>query len=93
MHRDDLIELLFGHRAHRCVAGDPGVVDHDIPTAETLDSGPDEDVDVVGLSHIAPHRQSNVIAAQPLGCDLGRFEIHITKHNPCTLGNESLADS
>src|SRR5208283_4007998 len=42
------------------------------------------------LSHIAPHRQGDVIAAQLFGRDLGRLEVHVTEHNPRTFGDESL---
>ncbi len=42
VHGDDLVELLLGHLAHGRVAGDAGVVDHDVQAAEGVDGRPDE---------------------------------------------------
>jgi acyl-CoA dehydrogenase len=56
-----------------------------------LDSGPDEGLDVVGLSHIALHRQGKVVA-QLLRRRRGRLQIDVTEHYPRTLGDESLRD-
>ena len=90
MHGDDLIELLFGHLAHRCVAGDAGVVDHDVQPAESVDGGGDQGVDVGRGSHIAADRHGDVIAAELRRRGLGCLEIHVTEHYPCPFGNEPL---
>src|SRR5580693_6534510 len=92
MHRDDLIELVFAHFAHGRVTGDPGVVDHDVQTAEVFDGGADEGVDIGGLRDVALHRHSDVAAAQLLGRDLGRLEIDVAEHNPRAFGDESFRD-
>ncbi len=85
MHGDDLIELLLGHLAHRRVAGDPGVVDHDVQAAEPLHRGGHQRVDLVGLSHVTAHGQGDVVAAELLGRRLRRAEIQIAQHHPRAL--------
>ena len=90
MHVDDLIELLFGHLAHRRVAGDSGVVDHDVQAAEVVDGGRDESLHLGGLRHIAPHRQGDITAAQLFGRGFGRLEVQVTEHNPRAFGDETL---
>ncbi len=91
MYRDHLVELLLGHLAHRRVAGDPGVVDHDVETAELLDCGADQCVDLVRPGHVASHRQRD-IGAELLGGGLGRGEIQIAEHHPGALGDEEFGD-
>ncbi len=90
VHVDDLIELLLGHLAHRRVAGDSGVVDHDVQAAEPIDGGRDEGLDVGGLRDVAPHRQRDITAAQLFGRDFGCLEVEVAEHYPCALGDEPL---
>lgn len=66
MHRDDLVELLFGHFAHRRVAGNAGIVDHDVQVTEVLDGGSDQAVDVDSNSDVASHCPRDVVAAKRL---------------------------
>ncbi len=92
VHGDDLIELLLGHLAHRRVSGDAGVVDHDVQTAEALDRGGHQRVDLVGVGHIAAHGQRHFVAAELFGRRLGRTEVQIAQHHARTLGDEPLRD-
>src|SRR6202000_2158901 len=92
MHGNYLIELLLGHLAHRRVAGDPGVVDHDVQAAETLDRGLDQGLDIGRLRDIAPDRDRDVVTAQLLGHDLGFLEIDVAEYNSRPLGDKALRD-
>src|SRR5581483_12132196 len=89
-HSDDLVELLLGHLAHRRVAGDAGVIDHDVQTAEPVDGARDQCVDVGPGRHIAAHRRGDVIATELRRRGLSCLEIYVTEHHPCTLVNKPL---
>ncbi len=91
VYRDHLIELLLGHLAHRRVAGDAGVVDHDVQRTESVQRRADERVDVVAGGHIAAHRDGDVVAAEFGRRGLCRLEIHVAEHHPRALVNEALA--
>src|ERR1700742_2972065 len=92
MHGDHLIELFFGHLAHRRVAGDSGVVDHDVERAEPVDSRVDQCIDVTPGCHVAAHCDGDVVAAELLGRGLRCLEIHVTEYYPGTFVNEPLRD-
>ena len=81
VHGDHLVELLLGHLAHRRVAGDAGVVDHDVQPAEPVDGRTDERVDIVAGRHVAAHRHGDVVAAELLG---GRFCVASRSTSPST---------
>src|SRR6202012_3465683 len=92
VHVDDLVELFLGHLAHRRVAGDTGVVDHDVQRTEPVDCGLDEVLDLVGPGHVAGHGDGHVVTAEFFRRGLGRFEIDVAEHHPGALGDESLRD-
>ena len=91
MHGDHLIELFLGHLAHRRVAGDSGVVDHDVQRAEPVDGRADQCIDVVAGCHIAAHRDGDLVTAELRGRGLRRLEIHVTEHYPGALDQRTAA--
>ena len=52
---DDFVEFLFGDLQDVPVAGDAGIVDHDVEPAELFHGGRDELIDVGTLGDIADH--------------------------------------
>ena len=92
MHGDDLVELLLGHLAKSRVAGDPGVVDHDVEAAEPFDGGGDESVDLIGFCHITADGERNLVASELLRRGLCGTEVQIAEHHARALGDELFRD-
>src|ERR1700676_3327524 len=93
MHGNDLIELLLGHLAHRCIAGNARVVDHDVQATELLDSRGHQRVDLVALRHVATHGErgsTRTIAAELPRGRFGGAEIQVAQHHAGALGDEPL---
>ena len=66
VHLEDEVELLVGHVEQHLVAGDAGVVDHDVEPAELVDGGLEHRLGGGALPHVAGHDER----LDPDGADL-----------------------
>ncbi len=87
-----MVELLFGHLAHRRVAGDPGIVHHDVQATEMLDSRPEKRLDLFCVSDIAARRHCDVLAAESFCRIFCAVQIYVAEHHSGALGDEPLSD-
>src|SRR5690606_34214212 len=89
---DHLVELLLGHLAHSRVAGDAGVVDHDVERPEPLHRRADQRLHLIGPGHIATHPDRDVRAAEAVRRGPGGRLVDVADHHPRALGDEPLGD-
>ena len=73
------------------LAGDPGVVDHDVQAAEALDGRGDEPGDLFGLRDVGGHEQRPIPV--PVGQRLTALGVDVAERHGRTLGQEALDDA